>query len=128
MTANAKQMEAVLMLPPAKRYSHFIKKVVGWRKMWGLYSGGWAMSEAPDGSPVLPLWPEREYAERCIGGEWSAYEPRAIELDDALDNMFPMLRERGIQPGVFFDASQGSISATVDELERDLRAELQKYP
>lgn len=128
MTINAKQMEAVLMLPPPKRYSHFIKKVVSWRKMWGLYSDGWAMSEAPYGSPVLPLWPERQYAERCVGGEWSAYEPRAIQLDDALDNMIPMLRERGIQPGVFFDVGQGSINVTVDELERDLRAELQKCP
>ena len=127
MTVNAKQMEAVLVLPPAKRYSHFIKKVVGWRRMWGLYSGGWAMSEALDGSPILPLWPEREYAERCAERDWSAYEPRAIELDDALDNMIPMLRERRIQPGVFFDGDRGSTSATVDELERDLRAELEKY-
>ena len=95
--------------------------------MWGLYSGGWAMSETPDGSPVIPLWPEREYAERCVGDEWSAYEPRAIELDDVLDNMLPALRERGIQLGVFFDPGRGSINATVDELERDLRAELQKY-
>jgi hypothetical protein len=38
-----------------------------------------------------------------------------------------MLRERGIQPGVFFDPAKGSVNATIDELERDLREELQKY-
>lgn len=127
MTVNEKQLKVVLLLPPAGRYSHFIKKVVGWRRMWGLYSGGWAMSESPDGDPVPPLWPEREYAQRCAAGDWSAYEPRAIELDDALDNMIPMLRAKGIRPGVFFDADVGSVSATADDLERDLRAELQKY-
>jgi hypothetical protein len=124
---SAKQMEAILMLPPPKRYSHFIKRVVSLGGIWGLYDEGWAMSEAPDGSPVLPLWPAKEYAERCIGGEWSAYKPRAIELDDVLENLIPSLRERGVSPGVFFDVNQGSINATIDELERDLRTELQKY-
>ena len=127
MTASAKQIEAVLKLPPQKRYSHFIKKVVGWRKMWGLYDGGWAMSETKDGSPVFPLWPEREYAERCIDGDWAKYEPRAIDLDDALDNMLPMLRQRGIEPGVFFSPDRGSIDVHIDQLERDLRSELLKY-
>lgn len=127
MTVNAKQLESVLALSPPKRYDHFIKKVVGWKRMWGLYSDGWAMSETPDGTPILPLWPEREYAERCVNGEWATYEPRAIELDDALDNMVPMLREKGVLPGVFFDPERGSISCTVDELERDLRTELEKY-
>ena len=127
MTVNAKQMEAVLKLPAPVRYSHFIKKVVGWGKMWGLYSDGWAMSDAPDGKAVLPLWPERAYAERMIAGEWSTYEPRSIEIDEALDRMIPMLRERGILPGVFFDAELGSVDCTLDELENDLRAELSKY-
>lgn len=127
MTANPKQMEAVLRLPAPQRYSHFIKKVVGWGGMWGLYSNGWAMSEAPDGAPVLPLWPEREYAERCIGGDWSTFEPRHIELEEALTKMIPMLRERGILPGVFFSAESGSIDCSLDQLEADLRAEMSKY-
>ncbi len=127
MSVSAKQIEAILMLPPPKRYSHFIKKVVGWGKMWGLYADGWAMSEAPDGSLVFPLWPEREYAELCVGGDWSAHRPKEIELKDALENMLPMLRERKIHPGVFFIADQGSINVTHDELERDLRTELLKY-
>jgi len=127
MTVNAKQIEAVIKLPAPQRYSHFIKKVVGWRKMWGLYDDGWAMSEADDGSPLLPLWPEREYAERCIAGEWSSYQPREIELDEALDDMIPMLRESGIQPAVFFTPEHGSLNATLDDLERDLREELTRY-
>lgn len=127
MTANAKQIEAVLKLPPPKRYSHFIKKVVGWRKMWGLFEDGWAMAESDDGAPVLPLWPEREYAELSVGGKWAAYQPREIELDEALEKMIPMLRERGIRPGVFYAAGTGSINVTLEELERDLREELAKY-
>lgn len=127
MNARMKQIEAVLKLPAPIRYSHFIKKVVGWGMMWGLYSDGWAMSTSPDGKDVLPLWPEREYAERVIGGEWSTYEPKPIELVEALNLMIPMLRERGILVGVFFDPEVGSINCTRDQLETDLRSELNKY-
>jgi hypothetical protein len=127
MTVNSKQIEAVLKLAAPQRYSHFVKKVVGWRKMWGLFDDGWAMSQAGDGTPVLPLWPEREYAERCIAGEWSGYQPKEIELDEALEKMIPILRERGIQPGVFFTPEHGSIDANLEDLERDLRAELSRY-
>jgi hypothetical protein len=128
MPVNAEQIEAVLKLPGPQRYSHFIKKVVGWRRMWGLYGDGWAMSVTPEGQQVLPLWPEREYAERCIAEEWANHEPREIDLDAALEMMIPTLREQGIQPGVFFSPEQGSLNITLDEFERDLRAELTRYP
>jgi hypothetical protein len=127
MTVSAQQMEAVLGLPAPQRYSHFIKKVVGCRKMWGLYGDGWAMSETPEGQQVLPLWPEREYAERCIADEWSNHQPREIDLDAALEMMIPALRAQGVLPGIFFSPEQGSLNATLDELERDLRAELARY-
>ena len=127
MTLNSKQIEAVIKLPAPKRYSHFIKKVVGWKRLWALYDDGWAMSETTEGLPVFPLWPEKEYAELCISGDWSSYQPKSIELDEVLDSMIPMLRERGILPGVFFTMTDGSVNANVDELELDLREELTKY-
>lgn len=85
------------------------------------------MSETGDGTPVLPLWPAAEYAERCADGDWASYQAREIDLEEALDEMLPMLRARRMQPGVFFSPDSGSINATPDEMERDLRAELSKY-
>jgi hypothetical protein len=40
--------------------------------------------------------------------------------------MIPTLRREGVLPGVFFSNEHGAIIATLDELERDLRAELRK--
>ncbi|MCR9628583.1 DUF2750 domain-containing protein [Vibrio antiquarius] len=127
MSINQKQIEAVLQLPAPKRYSHFIKKVVGWKKVWALYNDGWALSETDDETLILPLWPEKEYADLCISGDWSAYEARSIDLEEVLDDMLPMLRERKILPGVFFTMEDGSVNATVDQLESDLITELSKY-
>jgi hypothetical protein len=121
---NPQQIEAVLQLPGPQRYRHFIEKAVEARRMWGLYGDGWAISQTPDGRQVLPLWPEREYAELCIAEEWSNHQAREIDIDAALGMMIPTLREQGILPGVFFSPEQGSINMTLDEFERDLRAEL----
>ncbi|WDE09012.1 DUF2750 domain-containing protein [Thalassomonas viridans] len=127
MSVSQKQIDAILKLSAPKRYSHFIKKVVGWKQLWALYNDGWAMSESDKGELIFPLWPEKEYAELCVSGEWSDYVPKPIELDDALDNMIPMLKEKGILPGVFFTMKDGSVNASIDELESDLREELSKY-
>lgn len=127
MSVSQKQIEAILKLPPPKRYNHFIKKVVGWGKVWALYDDGWALSETDSGESVFPLWPEREYAELCATAEWESYKPAPIELDDLLSNLIPTLRDKGILPGVFFTLDGGSVSATLDQLEKDLREELTKY-
>lgn len=127
MPISQKQIDAILKLPPPKRYSHFIKKVVGWKKVWGLYSEGWALSQSPDGKLVFPLWPEKEYAQLCTLAEWRDYTPESIELEEVLDSMIPMLRERDILPGVFYVHGKGSIDVTVDLFEDDLRSELAHY-
>lgn len=127
MAISQKQIEAIINLPAPKRYSHFIKKAVGWQKVWGLYDDGWALSETDDGQPVFPLWPEKEYAELCADGDWAGYSPEPIELDEVLESMIPMLRERNILPGVFFTSAGGSVNADVDRFEQDLRSELANY-
>jgi hypothetical protein len=124
---SQKQIEAILELPAPRRYDHFIKKVVGWRKLWGLYDDGWAMSETSEGEPVLPLWPEREYAQLCATDIWASYTPREIELEEFLNDVLPTLREEGIHPGAFYIPSGGSVDIDLDQLEKDLRAELSKY-
>lgn len=127
MSVSQKQIEAILKLPAPKRYSHFIKKAVGWKQLWALYDDGWAMSESDQGKQAFPLWPEKEYAELCVSGVWANYVPKPIALDEVLDSMIPMLREKGILPGVFFTMKDGSVNASIDDFESDLREELSHY-
>lgn len=127
MTVNKKQIAAVIKLSPSKRYSHFIKKVVGWKKVWCLYNNGWAMSESNEGKYIFPMWPEKEYAEICISEDWKDYLAKSIELDEVLDSLIPMLKEKEILPGVFFTVKDGSVNVSVELLETDLRNELLKY-
>lgn len=103
MSVNAKQIAAILALSPPKRYSHFIKKVIGWGEAWGLYDDGWATCKSHHNRLVMPLWPEKEYAERCIEAVWSNFTALPIDLDLLLNQFIPNLREQNILLGVFFD-------------------------
>ncbi|WP_245805776.1 DUF2750 domain-containing protein [Bacillus alkalicellulosilyticus] len=39
---NKSEFEAVINKSPNIRYEYFIKKVVDFEEVWGLYNGGWA--------------------------------------------------------------------------------------
>ena len=62
---NEKEFYSVLNLPANKRYEYFIKKVVDWGEVWGLYEDGWAMTEDDNGNLLIPFWPKKEFAQYC---------------------------------------------------------------
>jgi hypothetical protein len=126
MKINPKQIEAVLTLPGPKRYAHFIKVVADQRYVWGLYSDGWALVGTDDGKQAFPLWPAREYAERCICGEWSGYQPREIDLDTTFECLFPKLMASGTEVAIFPTPVQKGVIPGLKQLESDLREELEK--
>src|SRR5277367_997774 len=105
MKISQQQIAAVLALPGPVRYSHFIKRSADARRVWGLFSGGWALAATADETPVFPVWPAREYAALCATGDWSEYEPRDIGLDDFFAWLLPKLREDGTLLGVFYSTT-----------------------
>ena len=127
MNVTPKQIEAVLALPGIKRYEHFVKVVVDWQAVWGLYQDGWALAATDEGGEVFPLWPAEEYARLCAANEWSGYKPRSIELSEFMDALLPKLKKDGVLPGVFFTPLSKGVTPSVDELLSALEVELQNY-
>jgi hypothetical protein len=121
-----KQMEAMLALPGAKRFEHFIKVIAESQEVWGLYQNGWALAATDDATTVFPLWPAKEYAQACAVNEWAGYEPRSITLSDFRE-VLSKLKMEGVLPGVFFTPTSKGVTPSVDELRLALEAELQNY-
>ena len=126
MKINPQKMEAVLALPGPKRYSHFIKVAADQRKVWGLFSDGWALAETNDGKRAFALWPAQEYAKLSAIGDWSGYETREIDLDTLLEVLIPKLRESHTLAGVFPTPAEKGVTPDLNQLETDLRNELAK--
>jgi hypothetical protein len=127
MKINPKQLEAVLALPGAERYNHFIKVVADWQEVWGLYSDGWALASTDNGQQVFPMWPAKEYAEACAKNEWQGYEPKVFSLDDLMGELLPKLKKDGVLPGIFFTPVSKGVTPTVDQFINDLNIELENY-
>jgi hypothetical protein len=126
MKINEHQLKAVLALSGPQRYAHFIKVAADQRKVWGLFSEGWALAETNNGDKVFVLWPAQEYAKLCAVGEWLNYKIREIDLDTLFEVLIPKLKEANTLVGVFPTANERGITPDLSQFEADLRNELAK--
>jgi hypothetical protein len=123
---NSKELEAVIKIPANKRYEYFIKKVVSWEEVWGLYDDGWAMTEDDDGNRMIPFWPRKEFAELCTVDGWEDYSPESIDLYEFIDKWLPSMKEDGIKPSIFWNNVDSAV-LDIDVIVRDLNTELENY-
>jgi hypothetical protein len=122
-----KEIEAVLKLDGPARAKHFVKRVLDAEAAWSLWKNGWPLLATSDETPVLPLWPAREYAELHRNGDLAEYELDEIHLEDLLDNVLPMLAEQGVLVGIFPTPAGKSVPIKADELAEWLRKLDEEY-
>lgn len=82
MAGTDKKIENILKMSEDERYDYFIRKVADFEQIWGLSNDGWALLGDKDGNQILPLWPEKEFAELCAIDQWVEYKPQIIELEN----------------------------------------------
>lgn len=111
-----KEIEAVLKLDGPTRAKHFVKRVLDAEAAWSLWKDGWPLLATSEETPVLPLWPAREYAELHRDGDLAEYELDEIQLEDLLDNILPMLAEQGVLVGIFPTQIGKGVPMKADEL------------
>lgn len=122
-----KEIESVLRLDGPKRFDHFVKRVADEERVWSLWDSGWTLMEEEGGQRVFPVWPAREYAERCCIGGWSKCEVREVPLAELLEQLLPELDKAGLRVGVFPTPEGKGVVITPGELDAHLRKELEKY-
>lgn len=123
---NDKEFYAVIKLPVTKRYEYFVKKVVDWEEVWGLYQDGWAMTKDDNGNLLIPFWPRKEFAQFCATGEWEGYTSELIELDEFLNEWLPGIKKDGYKLSIFWN-NHDSAKMDVEVLLQDLKRELDNY-
>lgn len=124
MKITQQQFEAVLKLPGAKRYAHFVKVAADQRQVWGLFSAGWALATTNEGKKVFPVWPALEYAKACAVEQWAGFEARPIDLDTLFQNLLPKLAETSTAIGVFPTPQEKGVTPDSKQFEEDIRTEL----
>ena len=120
---NDEEIETMLAADGEHRYAYFVHHVCETRRVWGLYGEGWA-SLCEGGKKYILFWPHEAYAARFKDAQWRAYEPQPIELDVFLERWVPGMKKEAIDPAVFPVRSGSTAVISVDDLEENIRHEL----
>lgn len=124
---SPEQIAAVVGLEPADRMKHLVKQVADWNTIWGLRNKeGFVTARAANGRQAFPVWPQAEFARLCVAGDWSSCEPVEIELEEFMKSWLPGLAKEGKVVAVFPTPDSGGAFLAAGELNRMLRAELER--
>jgi hypothetical protein len=123
---NTKEFEALLQKPANIRYEYFIKIVVDFEEVWGLYNEGWATAQDDDGNMLIPFFPKKEFAESLAKNKWEDFEASAIDLYEFIDEWLVGMKEDGVKPSIFPTEDNATL-VEIDVLLRDIKTELEKY-
>ena len=123
---NKNEFEKVKKSSANVRYEYFIKKIVDYEEVWGLYDNGWAISEDDNGNKMIPLWPKKEFAEFCAQDEWSNYNPKKINLYEFLDFWLQKMKDDNLLPSLFWN-NEDSAVVSIETLKLDINRELDNY-
>lgn len=120
------EYNSLIISTAEKRYEYFIKKVVDFEEVWGLYNDGWAISIDEKNRKMIPFWPRKDFAEACAINEWSSYIAVSIELEDFINEWLPGMEADILLPSIFWN-NEDSVVVEINKLLSDLECELDKY-
>lgn len=124
------EFRSVTALTGAERYSFFVRQVADFEAVWSLRApDGWVSMGDSSGARLIPVWPQRRYAEVCAVGLWSDAEAVSIEMEAWMGKWLPGMTSDGVQVAVFPVVAQEERGVVVSpqQLHYDLKQELAQY-
>ena len=123
-----KEISAVSSLDGAGRFAHFIKRVADSGLVWGLRNAsGWVSAADDFGRMGFPVWPHADYAAACATGEWADTLPKAMNVDEFVDDWLPDMDANGVPIIIFPTATMRGVMMNAQDLAELLRGELAQY-
>lgn len=78
------------------RYRQFIERLIIQRKVYGLYTDGWAICATPTGQKAFPLWQDSQLARLCQKDVWANYQIEEVHLKSVIEKLIPYNREHDL--------------------------------
>lgn len=127
MAGTDKKIENILKMSGKERYDYFVHKVVDFEEIWGLNNDGWALLGDDEGNQILPLWPEKEFAQLCAFDQWKGFQPEVIKLDNFMGKWISGMINDKTMVSIFLTPNDKGIVVSPESLSTDLQEELEQY-
>jgi hypothetical protein len=98
--------------------------------VWGLESDeGWATcpSVTDESIDVMPFFSSRIFAAELCCEEWETYEPRALDIEEFLDDWLPGLHEDVILVGMNWTSDMNGVEEQPLDLAEALEEEIDEF-
>lgn len=124
---HADKQKNILSLSPQERYGYFIRTVADWEQVWLIYVGeGVVTLGGNDGSKVIPVWPEKEFAELMLTDGWEHGSVESVDVYTFIELLGDWEKE-GCSIAGFPSVELNSVTVGAEEMKNHLLYELDQY-
>ena len=121
------QLEAVFALESKNRYEYLIKKVADAEEVYVILDQEECyVTCGSEKEVIIPVWPEREFAEELIQGEWKDCQVHHLHLDDFADLLDELTEENYLVAG-FPNRELNASVVSPEDMIVHLHEELKNY-
>lgn len=98
---NARKRESICQLPAHERYGYLMRKAADTEAIWVIRDGSqMVMLGEGTAKKLIPVWPEKAFAEHHLTGTWAGYRVEEMAVDDFLD-WLDQLQKEGVGIAAF---------------------------
>ncbi len=124
---HIKQLESVFNLDSKERYGYLIRKVADFEVIFLITDKqGKYVTCGFDNEKIIPVWPELEFAQELIKGDWEKFIVKKITLINFI-NWMDKLEMENYLIGGFPNQKLNSIVVKPTEIKNHLIFECQQY-
>jgi hypothetical protein len=121
------KIKNILALSAEDRYGYFIRNVADFEEVWLIkHNDKFVMLGDKAEQLVIPVWPEKEFAELLLTKEWETYIVEKMDLSDFMI-WLDKLNQENINLAGFPKDDLTAVVVNAEEMKNHLIYELQKY-
>jgi hypothetical protein len=123
---NPRKRENIYALPAQERYGYLIRTVADTEAIWVIRDGTQTVLLGEAADELIPVWPEKAFAQLHLTGEWAEYRAVEVPLDDFLA-WLDELQAEGVGIAAFPKENLQGVVVEAQEMKAHLLHELQQY-
>jgi len=126
MTLTAESIITIEKYDEQKRFNYLLKEVNKNREIWILVDEHGCMMLNTEDEDCVPVWPNKEFAQKWITNDWKECKAEAISLNKWQSRWTPGLEEDELAIVVFPNHAEEGLILFPDEFDFELSKQAKK--
>lgn len=124
---NQQKINNIFALESKERYGYLLRKVADFEIIYLISDNeDKYVMIGSDGVSVLPVWPEKEFAELFLTDDWKSYKVVEYNIHDFMDWLVDLEKEKVDLAG-FPNSEFNTVHVTAVDMKNHLLFELSQY-